>query len=197
MLRSIASGIHPMSLFQSLLAVVLLIASSSQLLADDELTAEQTTFFESKIRPVLVRECYSCHSTKVGPVKGGLWLDTKEGMVTGGDSGAAIVAGDLEASLLWNAINHVDYRMPPRKKLSNEMLSDFRKWIERGAPDPRIRRPAISSPPLLIRTSSKGRSFWSFQSPKKPTVPVTDSGWPVSDIDSFVLRKLNAKFSAT
>ncbi len=159
--------------------------------ADDKLTTEQTTFFESKIRPVLVRECYGCHSTKVGEVKGGLWLDTQEGMVTGGDSGPAIVAGDLEASLLWNAINHEDYRMPPGKKLSNEVLSDFRKWIEMGAPDPRIRRPGDIKSSITDQDIIDGRSFWSFQRPKKPSIPVTEAGWPVSEIDSFILRKLN------
>ena len=132
------------TLTTALFTVIGLLAASAQTgWADDELTPEQTKFFESKIRPVLVRECYGCHSTQVGQVKGGLWLDDKEGVLTGGDSGPAVVPNDLEESLLWNAINHEDYRMPPGKKLSNEIISDFREWIEMGAPDPRIRKSTL------------------------------------------------------
>ncbi len=102
-----------------------------------QIDAEAEKFFESKIRPVLVRECYGCHSTKT-EVKGGLWLDTREGTLEGGDSGPAIVAGDLDESLLWNAINHLDFEMPPGKKLPDDVISDFKAWIEMGAPDPRV-----------------------------------------------------------
>ncbi len=81
-----------------LCGITLAVGSTAQ--ADDALTAEQTRFFESKIRPVLVRECYSCHSSEVGQVRGGLWLDTIEGTRTGGDSGPAVVPGKLDESLL-------------------------------------------------------------------------------------------------
>ena len=101
------------------------------------LTAEELTFFESKIRPVLVKECYGCHSSKAGNVRGGLRLDSQELMQLGGSSGPAIVPGDLEESLLFNAINHEDFVMPPKRKLSADVIQDFATWIEMGAPDPR------------------------------------------------------------
>jgi hypothetical protein len=155
-------------------------------LADDELSPEQTRFFESKIRPVLVRECYGCHSTKVGQIKGGLWLDTKEGLVVGGDSGPAVVPGDLDESLLWKAINHEDYRMPPGKKLSTEILSDFKNWIAMGAPDPRRRATSQVKSKITEQDIAEGRNFWSFRRPQKPSIPADESSWSITDIDRFI-----------
>lgn len=155
---------------------------------DDPITPEQAKFFETKIRPVLARECYSCHSTQVGAVKGGLWVDTKDGLLTGGDSGAAIVPFDLDESVLFNAINHMDYNMPPRKKLSNEIINDFKKWIEMGAPDPRVRKTAKIKSSITPEDIETGRAFWSFVPPKTTAVPVNmdSQAWAKTAIDQFV-----------
>ena len=104
----------------------------------DELSREELTFFETRIRPVLVRECYGCHSNKSGNVRGGLRLDTKQLMLIGGGSGSAIVPGKPQDSWLYNAITHQDFVMPPKRKLPQNVIDDFRKWIEMGAPDPRV-----------------------------------------------------------
>ncbi|MEO2042544.1 MAG: c-type cytochrome domain-containing protein, partial [Pirellulales bacterium] len=72
--------------------------------AEESLTTDELHFFETKIRPVLVRECYGCHSSKAGNVRGGLRLDTKERMLLGGATGPSVVPGDLEESWLYNAI---------------------------------------------------------------------------------------------
>ncbi|MFK7768572.1 MAG: PSD1 and planctomycete cytochrome C domain-containing protein [Mariniblastus sp.] len=167
-------------------------ASTDSLFADDKLTDEQVKFFETKIRPVLARECYSCHSAQVGQTKGGLWTDTKEGLLLGGDSGAAIVAGDLDESLLWNAINHIDYSMPPRKKLPSNVIADFKEWIEMGAPDPRARKVSKVSSVITKDDIVEGKKFWAFQPPKKQSVPVSVSDWPTTDIDKFVFAKLES-----
>ena len=84
--------------------------------------AEGIDFFEAKIRPVLVRECYGCHSDQTGQSKGGLKLDTKQSMLLGGDSGPALVPGDLEESTFWSAINYEDYAMPPNKQLPADVI---------------------------------------------------------------------------
>src|SRR5207247_2332362 len=63
-------------------------------------------FFEKKIRPVLADKCYQCHSTDAEKIKGGLVLDTRDGIRRGGDNGAAVVPGDLKASLLIEAIRY-------------------------------------------------------------------------------------------
>ena len=155
-----------------------------------KLTAEQTKFFEEKIRPVLVRECYGCHSTR-SQVKGGLWLDTKTGVREGGDSGPAVVPGELDESLLWSAINHQDYKMPPRKKLSSDTIADFRKWIEMGAPDPRVLKVTKVNTTITKADIEEGKHFWSFKKPVSTQPPiVTNEKWPRTDIDRFILNEL-------
>ena len=79
---------------------------------------------------MLVRECYGCHSKQSGQSKGGLQLDTKQGLLLGGDSGSSLVPGSLEDSPIWSAINYEDYSMPPNKQLSADIIEDFRIWIE-------------------------------------------------------------------
>lgn len=105
-------------------------------------SAEGLAFFENKIRPVLVKSCYECHSAEADKVKGGLALDTREGLRLGGDSGPAVVPGDLKASLLIEAIRYQnkDFAMPPQKsggKLPDAVIQDFEQWVRMGAPDPR------------------------------------------------------------
>ncbi len=96
-------------------------------------------FFESKIRPVLVERCQKCHSAALARPKGQLRLDTRDGARKGGASGPAVVPGDLEASVLYQAITAADgySPMPPKEKLPTPVVADFRRWIEMGAPDPR------------------------------------------------------------
>src|SRR5438477_297745 len=94
---------------------------------------EQLDFFEKKIRPVLKENCYECHSSESKKVKGGLLLDTREGLEKGGDSGSAIVAGKPNKSLLLQTMRHEDsdpdMAMPPKKdKLSDAVLADFDQW---------------------------------------------------------------------
>ena len=158
----------------------------------DELSREQLSFFETKIRPVLIRECYGCHSNKSGNVRGGLRLDTKQLMLIGGGSGPAIVPGNLEDSWLYNAITHQDFVMPPKRKLPQSVIDDFRKWIEMGAPDPRVN--AITQVNSKISKDDIQRSkasFWAYQKPVKQ-VPnaVEDKAWAKTDIDRFILAKL-------
>src|SRR5262245_12082069 len=105
--------------------------------AEDQPSPKQVEFFEKKIRPVLVAECYKCHSDRTDKPKGGLRLDTKGGMLAGGESGPAIVPGDAAASLLMEAIRHESLEMPPKKQLPDEVGADFEKWIAGGAADPR------------------------------------------------------------
>ncbi len=159
--------------------------------AQNNSSPEQLKFFESRIRPVLVRECYGCHSNQVGQVRGGLWLDTAEAMRAGGSSGPAIVPGNLDDSLLWNAINHVDFEMPPNRTLSSGELADFKAWIEMGAPDPRVEEEAEIRSNISQEDIQKGREFWSFKRPMRPEVPNVQSEWPNTTIDRFVHAKLD------
>src|SRR5204863_6723534 len=99
-------------------------------------TAAGVQFFESKIRPVLVKHCYKCHSAQAKKVKGKLRLDTRAGLLKGGETGPAIVPGRPIKSLLIKAIRHDGLEMP-KEKLPAAVLADFVKWVRMGAPDPR------------------------------------------------------------
>src|SRR5688500_13882400 len=95
-------------------------------------------FFEKKIRPVLVANCYQCHSASAKELKGELRLDTRAGIRKGGEQGKAVVPGNVRESLIITALKHEDgLEMPPKEKLSDAIVADFTKWVEMGAPDPR------------------------------------------------------------
>src|SRR3954471_6211668 len=96
---------------------------------------EQVEFFEKKIRPVLVEQCYQCHSVKADKVRGGLVLDTRDGLLRGGESGPAVVPGKPNESLLFKAIRYEDHEMPPKSRLPDAVIADFQTWIQRGAAD--------------------------------------------------------------
>ena len=172
------------------------VATSFAQAADSpKLDKKGVAFFEKKIRPVLVESCYECHSTRDGnKVKGGLVLDSREGVLRGGESGPSIVPGSPEDSLLIEALRHDGLEMPPNKKLPNAVISDFVAWVKMGAPDP---RESTGAEPVVAKKEidiEAGRQFWAFQLPKPSAPPaVKNANWPHSDIDKFVLAELEAK----
>ncbi|MCA9069050.1 MAG: DUF1549 domain-containing protein, partial [Planctomycetaceae bacterium] len=166
----------------------------SPLFAQDSTQTEQIQFFEKHIRPVLVKECYSCHSADSKEIEGGLTLDTREGIRKGGDTGPAVVPGNVRRSLLIKAIKQTDdnMQMPPDKKLPAEVISQFEKWVSLGAADPRDGKAKVADKYEI--DIEKGRQFWAFQPPKKVTPPKTkQANWPHSTIDRFLLAKLEEK----
>jgi mono/diheme cytochrome c family protein len=171
--------------------LVLFFSSLVSLFAAPNATPSQIQFFENKIRPIFANNCYKCHSAEAERVKGGLWLDTRDGVLKGGDSGPAVVPGDPAKSLLINAIRYTDpdLQMPPKgKKLSDEQIADLTTWVAMGAPDPRI---ALSG---IKRSADNGKSHWAWKPLTKPEVPkVQDSGWAKSPIDNFILAKLEER----
>ena len=151
-------------------SLLLFLFITSPLLASD---SQQVIFFEQNIRPVLSQQCYSCHSSKIEDIKGGLSLDSQEGVLKGGDSGPVIVVGNPDQSLLIKALEHSDLQMPPDKKLSDNIINNFKIWIKNGATDPRN----------SIDQIDIAKSFWSYQ-------PIESSD---TNIDSIILLKLNEK----
>ncbi len=158
------------------------------------LTPEELIFFESKIRPLLAERCYSCHSRDSTPM-GGLRLDTKDGWMTGGSRGAAIVPGQPAQSLLIQAINYKDpeLAMPPQGTLPLEEIELLEQWVGLGAPDPRTdgegARPVKTSIDL-----EEGRKFWSFRPLAQTALPsVRNKEWLRSPLDHFVLARLEKK----
>ncbi|MFZ4765270.1 MAG: PSD1 and planctomycete cytochrome C domain-containing protein, partial [Roseimicrobium sp.] len=169
--------------------------------AEAPLTDEQNNFFERKIRPVLIEKCYECHSAQSKKVKGGLMLDTKESTLLGGDNGPAVVPGKIDESLLIEAIRYAnkDMEMPPKGKLPDSVISDLEAWVKMGAPDPRggsVADAAAASAQWKKKEIdiAKGRAYWAYQRPVKRGAPsVKNSAWPKSDIDRYVLAKLEDK----
>src|SRR5258706_13334118 len=98
-------------------------------------SSADSEFFEKKIRPVLAEQCYKCHSASAKKFKGGLLLDSREGMLKGGETGAALVAGKPNQSLLIKAIHWTDkdLQMPPKEQLSKEGVADFERGGAAGA----------------------------------------------------------------
>jgi hypothetical protein len=141
-------------------------------------------FFESKIRPVLVKHCYECHSKDAKKLGGKLLLDTRDDLRKGGESGSSIVAGKPDESLLIHALRWEDnLEMPPKEPLPEAVIADFVKWIALGAPDPRP-GPVVPVAPLVDTTTS----HWSFQPVKDPPVPeVKTADWSRDPIDRFIL----------
>ena len=150
----------------------------------------QVDFFEARIRPVLVKHCYDCHSDDAKKAKGGLKLDTRVATRNGGDSGPGVVPGKPDASLLLKAIRyHDDVRMPPKARLPEAVAKDFETWIASGAADPRDGEQAAPGKPAAALKSTvdyaKGRQFWAFQPPRRRTPPAGGHA-----VDAFVRAKL-------
>jgi hypothetical protein len=152
---------------------------------------EGVDFFEKKIRPLLVRHCYECHSGDLEKAKGKFVLDTHEGLRRGGQSGAVVVPGNAAESLLIEAIRYEGLEMPPREKLSDEAIADFVRWVEMGVPDPRIGKAARPRDRIDL---AEARKFWSFQKVRETPPPsVENAAWPRTDIDRFILAALEQK----
>lgn len=170
---------------------VVMIAAVMMLFGDHMVLAEEIniSFFESKIRPVLVRECYECHSAGAEKVQGGLLLDSRAGLLKGGDSGPAISLTKPKESLLLKALRYEATEMPPKGQLADALIADFARWIEAGAPDPRLASVAREeSPP-----EPTGEVHWAFQRPTASEPPsVENAAWPANDIDRFILHNLEA-----
>lgn len=179
--------------WRALLASVLAVAASSSAFAVDSSDLE---FFEKHIRPVLVEQCFDCHSAAAGKTKGGLQVDSRAKLLTGGDTGPAILPGKPEQSLLYKAITHADpdLAMPAKKpKLSDEVIANFKKWITTGAAWPDSAESLAGDPtrPAFDLAQRKQRLPWIWETPRKQTVPsVKHRAWPATDVDAFILAKL-------
>ncbi|MCE9533524.1 MAG: PSD1 and planctomycete cytochrome C domain-containing protein [Planctomycetes bacterium] len=140
-------------------------------------------FFESKIRPILVEHCYRCHSLEArnsGKLKANLFLDSRKGLLQGGESGPAVVVGNPGESLLIRSLAHQKKapEMPSAGKLPLAVIADFEEWIRRGMPDPRTEKTAVVKKGMSIE---EGRQFWSFIPPKIPDADRSRSTTDVVD----------------
>jgi hypothetical protein len=180
---------HRRALIAACILTILMVALPTPGTAADE---ADLTFFETRIRPVLAENCAKCHGA--AKQKGMLRLDSRAGLLKGGDSGPALVPGNPDRSLLIKALSYRDpeLQMPPRGKLPEQELANFRTWIEKGAPWPveRTSPKTATSPQFDLKERSK---HWSLQPLCRVTVPpVKNRSWPQSPFDHFILARLEA-----
>ncbi len=157
-----------------------------------EPSPDQLAFFEGKVRPLLVKHCYECHSSEAQKLKGGLLLDSKEGWMAGGDSGEAIEPGNPNESRLMESVRYQNsnLQMPPKYRLSEAEISILESWVKMGAPDPRVGTKVAKTPGI---DWEKGKKHWAFQPVSRPAIPVVkDANWTQGDLDHFVLAKIEA-----
>lgn len=168
---------------------IVLLTATAAMGADDA----DIEFFEKKIRPILVTHCYECHSADSKKVGGDLLLDSRDGLLKGGESGAAISAGNPDASLFIKAIRYDDdsVRMPPKGKLPETAVHDLEEWVKRGAVDPRdkstVKKDALPWPDVMRERSD----WWSLKPVGKPEIPLPpDRSWSGNAVDQFIGAKL-------
>ncbi|NBV22124.1 MAG: DUF1553 domain-containing protein [Proteobacteria bacterium] len=154
-----------------------------------DMTPERRAFFETKIRPVLVKQCYECHAVGAKKIGGKLLLDSPGELVGGGESGPAMLPGRPDESLIIQALRYEGPEMPPKHRLPESVVNDFVTWVKMGAPDPRANQPKSARK----EPATDKASLWSFQpvtNPKPPTVRTKD--WTRDPLDVFVLARIES-----
>ncbi|MBI85140.1 MAG: hypothetical protein CMJ81_18245 [Planctomycetaceae bacterium] len=180
------------------LFLLLLVASSGLTFAQekndspvfDEVAIE---FFETQVRPVLVKRCYACHSSDAQEIKGGLRLDSRAAALQGGETGPAIVPGNLSESLLIDTVNYgATYQMPPKSKLPVAEIAALTNWVKRGAPWPAGTVVSRISREKFDLNARKG-AHWCWQDVQEHEPPaVGKPNWPSYELDYFVLARMEA-----
>jgi hypothetical protein len=160
--------------------------------AGDTPAGEPDRFFETQVRPILQAQCLTCHGG-AKRVRGGLRLTSRELLLKGGDSGPAVSLQKPDDSLLLQAVNYQDRKMPPRAKLPQAQIDILTRWVRMGAPWPADAVQSLakhSGPPPV---DDEARRFWSFRLVVRPPVPqVQGRAWVRNSVDAFVLAKLEA-----
>lgn len=155
-------------------------------------TPSQLEFVRSKVLPLLEARCFQCHRDADNP-KGGLLLSSRAAMLKGGDSGAAIIPGTANESLLIEAVRYESFEMPPRSRMPEAEVKILEKWIDDGAPWPPEMEPASPIADRKFPLEQRRQSHWAWQPIEDPEVPLTiNNTWASDSIDAFVLSGLEA-----
>lgn len=179
----------------SFLALIAVVFLPGVIVGQENPTASELEFFESKIRPVLAENCYECHSEEADKIKGELALDTREGLRRGGVSGPGVVPFKPDHSLLIEAVRYHDdeIAMPPKNrggKLPDTVIADLEEWVKMGAPDPRDGKSEITKK----YDGQLAKDWWAYQPISNPAVPSIESTeWAKTEIDRFILAKLESE----
>ncbi len=152
----------------------------------------QLEFFEKQVRPLLVARCYECHNHKLEEPKGSLSLDSRQAALAGGDTGPAVTPGDLEESLLIDAVRYGDlYQMPPKSKLSAEEIAILEKWVRTGAAWPPGENATHAPMKKTFDLAGRKQKHWVWRPLEQTPLPqVQNTAWPRQPLDFYILRKL-------
>ncbi|MCO8120583.1 DUF1553 domain-containing protein [Stieleria sp. TO1_6] len=156
----------------------------------DSANPEHIRFFETSIRPLLAEHCWKCHGEK--SQKGSLRLDSLAGILRGGDSGAAIVPGQVDESLLIEAVHYDGYEMPPKGPLNKDQIEALETWVRIGAPWPgaSAKDLRLPSPDKTPTFSDEDRQWWAIAPLSQPAVPATAGAhWAINEIDHFIANQ--------
>ena len=179
--------------WQYLLATLVLISLTCSELLGIRATTQQADFFESKVRPLLARNCYQCHSEQAKILYSNLRVDGRAVLLSGGTRGPAIVPGDPDSSPLIKAVRYETLEMPPAGQLSSDQIETLVKWVEMGAPWPDLEGTGGAKPSDGQGNLDPSQSHWAWKPVQEISPPpVHDITWPVDPIDNFVLNKLEA-----
>ena len=148
-----------------------------------DFSADEIEFFERKVRPILSSKCFQCHGRE-DEIKGGLALTNRESLLRGGDSGPAVTSGSPDQSLLIEAIRYQgDLQMPPSGPLAEDEVASLTKWVRDG----------VAWPDESPAVAADRASLWSLQPITDPAPPpVQDPGWATSQVDRFILARIEA-----
>jgi mono/diheme cytochrome c family protein len=156
-----------------------------------EPTREQVLFFEEHVRPILAEHCLECHGPELQ--RGQLRVDSLSSLLAGGDSGAAIVPGQPDESLMIEAVRYESYEMPPSGKLADAQIAVLTRWVQAGAPWPGhddAVRPAVAQQPKI---TDEDRAYWAFQPVGHVEPPAVENGdWCRNQLDRFILNQLES-----
>ncbi len=142
---------------------------------------DREPFFEQHIRPLLVDHCVACHGPNTQ--EAGLRLDTRSGILSGGDSGPALVVGQPEESLLVSAVERQgDLAMPPEDALPPEQIARLQQWIQDGA----------FWPQATANEASLVDQHWSLVPVQQPHLDTTLAlDWAQTKADALLLERLD------
>ncbi len=160
---------------------------------DEVVSAEQAEFVRSKVVPILESRCYECHGDQEA-IEGDLRVTSLESLLTGGESGPAIVPGDPDRSFLIQAIRYENFQMPPRNKIPDEEIEVLVQWVRDGAPWPKGDAPSVTPMkkaefPLQERIAA----HWAWKKIERPVVPSpANQAWATSDTDRLLIARLEA-----
>lgn len=184
---------RPGSITPLLLVAVAMLGSigADSSCAEEPASAAGIEFFEKKVRPLLAEHCYSCHSVRSKKLKAGLFVDSRQGLLEGGDSGPAIEPKDVDGSLLIEAVRYESFEMPPKGKLPQDQIEILERWVEMGAPWPEEAVAVGNAGVETFDIAERRDTHWVWQPIRSPDPPyVNDQAWPLQELDHFILARL-------